>query len=43
MKKVYKIENGKLVEVKDFKQSISTLIKTKGPGIKWSYKSGSKV
>jgi len=43
MKTTYKLVDGKLVEVKPEKGKINTLIKTSGPGLNWSYKSGSKT
>lgn len=42
-KKIYKVVDGKVVEVQPEKNKIRTKIKVNGPGLNWSYKSGSKV
>tara|TARA_B100001059_G_scaffold35564_1_gene28551 strand:- start:4443 stop:4583 length:141 start_codon:yes stop_codon:yes gene_type:complete len=42
-KKIYKVVDGKVVEVQPKKHKLQTKIKVKGPGLNWSYKSGSKV
>lgn len=43
IKKIYKVVDGKVVEVQPEKNKLQTKIKVKGPGLNWSYKSGSKV